>query len=115
MERYWLAATVPDSRFYLDIRFNHHLTLKHEVLESAPSESPEHEVFESVPSESPDHDVLEGAPFESPEHEVVEGTPSLPIFSPTFPTHFTNSPLSKRNHWAGTGTASFKSARKVSN
>ena len=95
MERYWLAATVPDSRFYLDIRFNHHLPLKHEVLESAPSESPEHE-------------VLEGAPSESLEHEVVEGTPSLPIFSPTFPTHFTNGPLSKRNHWAGTATANFK-------
>ena len=76
MERYWLAATIPDSRFYLDIRFNHRLPLKHEVLESAPSESPEHEVFESVPSESPDHDVLEGAPSESPEHEVTEGAPS---------------------------------------
>jgi hypothetical protein len=38
----------------------------------------------------------------------VEGTPSLPIFSPTFPTHFTNGPLSKRNHWAGTATANFK-------
>ena len=76
MGRYLLAATVPDSRFYLDIWFNHRLPLKHEVLEGAPSESPEHEVFESVPSEFPEHEAVEGAPSESPEHKVLEGAPS---------------------------------------
>ena len=103
MGGYLLAATVPDSRCYLGIWFNHRLPLKHEVLEGTPSESPEHEVVESVPSESPDHEVLEGAPSESlehevlegapsesPEHEVVEGAPSLPILSPSFAMHFTN-------------------------
>ena len=78
------------------------------VLEGAPSESLEHEVLQGPRSDSLEHLVLEGAPSESLEHEVVEGTPSLPIFSPTFPTHFTNGPLSKRNHWAGTATANFK-------
>ena len=72
---YLLAATVPDSRFYLDIRFNHRLPLKHEVLESAPSESPEHEVVEGAPSEFPEHEAVEGAPSESPEHEILESAP----------------------------------------
>ena len=62
MGRYWLAATVPDSRFYLDIRFNHRLICEHEVLEGAPSESPEYEILEGAPSESLEHEVLEGAP-----------------------------------------------------
>ena len=59
-------------------------------MEGAPSESLDHEVLEGARSDSLEHLVLEGAPSESLEHEVVEGTPSLPIFSPTFPTHFTN-------------------------
>lgn len=75
MERYWLAATVPDSRFYLDIRFNHRHPLKHEVLESAPSEYPEHEVTEGAPSEFPEHEAVEGAPSEYPEHEILESAP----------------------------------------
>ena len=83
-------------------------SLEHEVLKGTPSEYIEHEVLEGAHSESLEHMVFEGAPSESLEHEVVEGTPSLPIFSPTFPTHFTNGPLSKRNHWAGTATANFK-------
>ena len=67
MGRYHLAVTVPDSQFYLDLWFNHRLPLKHEVLESVPSESPE--------------------------YGVLQGAPSLPILNPTFPTHFTNTPL----------------------